>query len=63
MVKKKVLVTRKWPASVEARLARDYEVTLNDTDTPMTPEEIGAALNEYDAICPTVSDKLPASSF
>ncbi len=63
MVKKKVLVTRKWPASVEARLARDYDVTLNDTDTPMTPEEIGAALNEYDAICPTVSDKLPASIF
>lgn len=62
-MKKKVLVTRKWPASVEARLARDYDVTLNSSDTPMTPEEIGTALNEYDAICPTVSDKLPAEIF
>ena len=62
-MKKKVLVTRKWPASVEARLARDYDVTLNSTDKPMTPEEIGAALNDYDAVCPTVSDKLPAEIF
>ena len=58
MVKKKVLVTRKWPASVEARLARDYDVTLNDADTPMTPEEIGAALNEFIETLETLRDDL-----
>ena len=63
MSKKKILLTRRWPESVEARLSRDYDATLNDDDIPMTTEEIGAALNNYDAVCPTVSDKLPATIF
>ncbi|ETX14919.1 2-hydroxyacid dehydrogenase [Roseivivax halodurans JCM 10272] len=63
MAKPKVLVTRTWPEAVEARLSRDYDVTLNADDTPMSADEIGAALGEYDAVCPTVSDKLPARCF
>ncbi|MFD1341149.1 2-hydroxyacid dehydrogenase [Litorisediminicola beolgyonensis] len=63
MAKKTILITRKWPEAVEKRLSETYDATLNETDTPMTTEEIGAALNEYDAVCPTVSDKLPASIF
>ena len=60
MSKPKVLVTRKWPASVEAKLTRFYDVTLNETDQPLTAEEFKAALQQYDAICPTVCDSLPA---
>lgn len=60
MSKPKVLVTRKWPASVEAKLTRLYDVTLNETDQPLTAEEFKAALQQYDAICPTVCDSLPA---
>ncbi|MFZ5964441.1 2-hydroxyacid dehydrogenase [Thalassococcus sp. BH17M4-6] len=63
MTKKKILLTRRWPDSVEERLSRDYEATLNTDDVPMTTEAIGAALNDYDAVCPTVSDKLPAEIF
>ncbi|SNR67541.1 2-hydroxyacid dehydrogenase [Puniceibacterium sediminis] len=63
MTKKKILLTRRWPGSVEKRLSADYDATLNTDDVPMTVEEIGAALNEYDAVCPTVSDKLPTSIF
>ena len=63
MTKPKVLVTRKWPAAVEARLAESYDVSLNESDTPMTVEAIGAALRDFDAVCPTVSDKLPAKVF
>ncbi|MHA6346734.1 2-hydroxyacid dehydrogenase [Roseivivax sp. CAU 1761] len=63
MAKAKILVTRKWPEAVERRLSRDYEATLNEDDRPMSAEEIGAALNAYDAVCPTVSDKLPAEIF
>jgi len=33
MARAKVLVTRAWPAEVEARLAVGYEVTLNPADT------------------------------
>lgn len=60
MSKPKVLITRKWPASVEAKLTELYDVTLNKTDRPLTAEEFKAALQQYDAVCPTVCDSLPA---
>lgn len=60
MSKPKVFVTRKWPASVEAKLTRLYDVTLNETDRPLSAEEFKEALQQYDAVCPTVCDSLPA---
>lgn len=63
MTKPKVLVTRKWPAAVEARLKELYDVTLNDVDVPMTTAELRQALADYDAVCPTVSDKVDAAVF
>ena len=63
MAKPRILVTRKWPEAVEARLSRDYDAVLNDGDTPMSAEDLAAAMGEFDAICPTVSDKLPADVF
>ncbi|WP_237153999.1 2-hydroxyacid dehydrogenase [Oryzibacter oryziterrae] len=59
--KKKVLVTRKWPAAVEDRLKQLYDVTLNVSDVPMSGAEIRQALKDYDAVCPTVSDKVDAA--
>lgn len=61
MTQPKVLITRKWPASVEAKLQQLYEVTLNETDTPLTTAQLQTALQEYDAVCPTVCDNLPAA--
>jgi lactate dehydrogenase-like 2-hydroxyacid dehydrogenase len=63
MAKPRILVTRRWPEVVQARLARDYEATFNDADWRMTPEVIRQALEEHDAVLPTVSDQLPASIF
>lgn len=63
MAKPRILITRRWPEAVEARLARDYEATFNESDTPMTPEAIGRALEEHDAVLPTVSDRLPGGIF
>ncbi|MCF7700360.1 2-hydroxyacid dehydrogenase [Loktanella sp. M215] len=63
MTKPRILLTRRWPAAVERRLSQDYDATLNTDDVPMTTEAIGAALNDYDAVCPTVSDRLPAQIF
>ena len=62
MSRKKVLVTRRWPEAVEAKLNELYDVTLNTSDTPMSPAEIRQALLDYDAVCPTVSDKVDASA-
>lgn len=61
MSKPKVLVTRRWPEAVEARLGELYDVALNETDVPMTAEAMRRALHDYDAVCPTVSDKVDAA--
>ncbi|WP_413875167.1 2-hydroxyacid dehydrogenase [Albidovulum sp.] len=63
MTRPRVLVTRAWPESVEAELARRFEVTLNREDEALGPERIGAALGEFDAILPTVTDRLGADLF
>jgi lactate dehydrogenase-like 2-hydroxyacid dehydrogenase len=56
----RVLVTRKLPAAVEARLCSTYEVHLNATDNPMSKAELSAAMTEFDALASTVSDPLDA---
>ncbi|MDD4915019.1 MAG: D-glycerate dehydrogenase, partial [Methylococcales bacterium] len=60
MPKPKVLLTRRWPATVEARLQTLFDVSLNHDDHPFSAEEFKAALQNYDAVCPTVCDSLPA---
>jgi lactate dehydrogenase-like 2-hydroxyacid dehydrogenase len=60
MHKPKVFVTRKWTASVEEKLKQLYDVTLNETDDPLTAAEFKAALQNYDAVCPTVCDAFTA---
>ena len=60
MSKPKVLLTRRWPASVEYKLQQLYDVTLNHDDHPFSTDEMKQALQSYDAVCPTVCDSLPA---
>lgn len=60
MSKPKVLITRRWPASVEKKLQQLYDVTLNHDDHSFTADELKQALQHYDAVCPTVCDSLPA---
>lgn len=56
----RILLTRRWPESVERYLAERYDVTLNERDVPMTAVQLRAALAEYDALCPTVTDRIDA---
>ena len=58
MSKPKVVVTRKWPAEVEAQVKDLYDVQLNESDNPMTSEELKHALQSADALLPTVTDAL-----
>lgn len=60
MSKPKVIVTRKWPAAVEAALQKEFDVELNAGDKPLTAPEMKAALGRCDAFCPTVSDAVNA---
>lgn len=60
MSKPKVIVTRKWPAEIEARLKALYDVQLNESDIPMTADELKQALQNADALLPTVTDLITA---
>lgn len=62
MAKPRVLVTRRWPGAVEARLNELFDVQLNRDDKPLQPEDFRAAMGSFDAILPTVTDKLGAAS-
>ncbi len=60
MSKPKVIVTRKWPAEVEAQLKALYDVQLNESDIPLTADELKLALQTADALLPTVTDAITA---
>ena len=60
MDKPKVIVTRKWPAEVEATLTALYDVQLNDNDIAMTADQLKEALQTADALLPTVTDPITA---
>jgi lactate dehydrogenase-like 2-hydroxyacid dehydrogenase len=60
--KPKVLVTRRWPAAVEARMAEQFDAEFNTADIPMSRAELRVALSRYDAILPTVTDTLDAAA-
>jgi lactate dehydrogenase-like 2-hydroxyacid dehydrogenase len=61
MARPRVLITRRWPEEVERQLLERFEVTLNESDQPLTEAELAAAMGEYDVVCPVVPDKLPAA--
>jgi lactate dehydrogenase-like 2-hydroxyacid dehydrogenase len=59
-----IVVTRRWPVSVEQELARRFpDVQLNADDVPLGREALRAALEQADVVLPTVSDRLPAELF
>lgn len=63
MTKPKVLVTRRWPRAVERRMEEAFDLDLNASDRPLTEAELRDAMGRYDAILPTVTDRLPATIF
>jgi lactate dehydrogenase-like 2-hydroxyacid dehydrogenase len=59
-----IIVTRRWPAAVEAELTRRYPgARLNASDRPLPADGLRAALREADIVLPTVSDRFPAGLF
>lgn len=61
MAKPKVFVTRRWPAAVEECLGDRFDVTLNNTDHPLDSDRLRSALADYDAVLPTVTDRLDSA--
>lgn len=56
-----VLVARKLPQAVEARLARDYDVRFNATDKVYTSDELLELALGADAVIPCHTEKLDAA--
>jgi lactate dehydrogenase-like 2-hydroxyacid dehydrogenase len=56
-----ILVTRRLPAAVEARLSRDFEARLNPDDRTLSADEILAGAEGADGILTSAIDRLPAA--
>ncbi|MEQ9145166.1 MAG: D-glycerate dehydrogenase [Parvibaculaceae bacterium] len=61
MTAPRILVTRKLPAAVEARLRRDYQAELNETDKIYGQDELLARSKNKDALLVTVTDRIDRS--
>ncbi|MEZ5598365.1 MAG: D-glycerate dehydrogenase [Pseudomonadales bacterium] len=57
----KVILTRRWPAAVETRLAAVCDVRVNDDDHPFSSAELRQALETADVLGCTVTDRLDAA--
>ena len=55
-----VVVTRRLPDPVERRLGELFDVRLREEDTPMTREELIAAVQQADVLVPTLTDRIDA---
>ena len=56
----RVLATRRWPDAAERRLDAHFDVVRNQSDVPLTRDELARAMREFDAIAPTITDKIDA---
>jgi lactate dehydrogenase-like 2-hydroxyacid dehydrogenase len=63
MTKPRILTTRRWPKAVEQKLAEQFELVLNTSDIPLSEAELRDAMGRYDAILPTVTDRIPSAVF
>jgi glyoxylate reductase len=54
----KIVVTRKLPGAVEARMQELFDVTFNPTDAPFTREKLIAAVQQAGVLVPTVTDRI-----
>lgn len=55
-----VVVTRRLPDAVETRLKELFDVELRDPDTPMSRDDLAAAMNRADVLVPTITDQIDA---
>ena len=57
----RVRVTRRLPEAVEARLAAGYDAVFNVEDRALTADELRSALTDFDAVVPTITDRIDAT--
>jgi Lactate dehydrogenase and related dehydrogenases len=58
--KPQILVTRRLPASIEARMATLFETDVNEADISLTSDDILAGLEGKDVLVSTITDRIDA---
>jgi glyoxylate reductase len=53
-----VIVTRRLPERVEARMRDLFEVELSTSDRPMSPSDLAAAMGAAEVLVPTLGDRI-----
>ncbi len=56
-----VIVTRRLPEAIEARLMELFDARLNPTDTPMSKSDLIEAVKEAHVLVPTVTDRIDSA--
>jgi glyoxylate reductase len=56
--KPSVIVTRKLPAAVEARMKELFNTRINEQDRPFSRTELTAAVQQADVLVPTITDRI-----
>jgi len=56
----KILVTRRLPAPIEARMATLFEAEFNSDDSPLGTDDIISRLSGKDVLVPSITDKIDA---
>jgi glyoxylate reductase len=59
--KPKILVTRRLPATIEARMATLFETDVNEADDTLTGEDILSGLAGKDVLVSTITDRIDAA--
>ena len=55
-----VVVTRRLPPQIEARLGELFDVRLNEDDAPMSRAGLAEAMASADVLVPTITDRIDA---
>lgn len=61
MSRPRILLTRRWPESVEALLRERYDLHDNPGDRPLDPAALTEAMRTADIVCPTITDRIDAA--
>jgi len=56
-----VVVSRRLPEAVETRMRELFDVTFNEADTPMSRDQLAAAMAQADVLVPTLTDHIDAA--
>ena len=53
-------ITRPWPDAAERAAQQHFDVMTNPDDRQLTREELAKALEQFDIVCPTITDRIDA---